>query len=181
MKKLLNLQNITNKLKLLIDHGVYGTEILSLANLIEDYNLRQSELKGYNPITLEVHMEEISDGRKVYMQKDYTKENDYLQIIQDFENLKKALEDKQSNLIYGKTVKEWAGLTYYAQLDYLNRLYNNNSDKIEDALEDIEILAQEYNVLQSSFTEYKNRKFEMPQVEYDSNTGRVIKMVFTQM
>ena len=112
-----------------------------------------------------------------YIKKDYTT----LYIIQDFENLKKALEDKQSDVIHGKTAKEWAGLTYYAQLDYLNRLYNNNSDKIEDALEEIGILAQEYNVLQSSFTEYKNRKFKEPQVEYDSNTGRVIKMVFTQM
>ena len=39
--------------------GLYGSEILSLANLVEDYNKRQSDLKGYKPITLKVSQKTI--------------------------------------------------------------------------------------------------------------------------
>lgn len=32
------------------DRALYGSELLSLANLIDDYNKRQADLKGYNAI-----------------------------------------------------------------------------------------------------------------------------------
>ena len=43
--------------------GLYGSEILSLANLVEDYNKRQSDLKGYKPITLKVSITQIIDAK----------------------------------------------------------------------------------------------------------------------
>lgn len=37
------------------DRALYGSELLSLANLIDDYNKRQADLKGYNAIVLQVY------------------------------------------------------------------------------------------------------------------------------
>ena len=60
--------------------GLYGSEILSLANLIEDNNIRQSDLKGYTAITLEVYTSGIAGADKnTIMQAQYTGKDGYLQ------------------------------------------------------------------------------------------------------
>ena len=63
--------------------GLYGSEILSLANLVEDYNKRQSDLKGYKPITLKVSITQIIDA-KYLKETQYSKYGD---LIKDFKNL----------------------------------------------------------------------------------------------
>lgn len=66
---------------------MYGSELLSLANLIDDYNKRQADLKGYNAIVLHVYSKGISSP--ICMQDNYTRDDSYKDLISDFETLQK--------------------------------------------------------------------------------------------
>lgn len=69
------------------DRALYGSELLSLANLIDDYNKRQADLKGYNAIVLQVYSKGISSP--ICMQDNYTRDDSYKDLISDFETLQK--------------------------------------------------------------------------------------------
>ena len=161
--------------------GIYGSELLSLANLIEDYNIRQSDLKGYEPITLEVHMTEImGEGNSKYIKELYSGKNSYLQLTKDFKVMEDSVNDYKKTVLHGQTVDKWANLWPEEQLDFLNKRYSDDVSKVKNAKEDIENSVSKYNIVLSAMTEFKNRRFNRPQTEYDANTGRVSKMVFTQ-
>lgn len=66
--------------------GLYGSEIMSLANLIEDYNYRQVELKGYSPITLIVKINSIQSS-DYFQGKNYNQ----TQLIEEFKKLENKI------------------------------------------------------------------------------------------
>ena len=100
--------------------GLYGSEILSLANLIEDYNIRQSDLKGYTAITLEVYTSGIAGADKnTIMQAQYTGKDGYLQLIQDFNKLQNDIDTSKAEVLYGQTVEKFAGMRTEEVVDAL--------------------------------------------------------------
>ena len=76
------------------DRALYGSELLSLANLIDDYNKRQADLKGYNAIVLQVYSKGISSP--ICMQDNYTRDDSYKDLISDFETLQKKLNEAKN-------------------------------------------------------------------------------------
>ncbi len=160
--------------------GLYGSEILSLANLIDDYNLRQADLKGYTAILLEVHTNPIRGIEDVTIKENYTGENGYLQLIQDFTELENEINNKKDQTMYGQTVEKLAGMRT-SELEQVVKNYNSrlSEEEINNIIyNEIDRAVTEYQTKKSELTEFKNKQFQMPEVEYDEFTGRIISMKF---
>lgn len=155
--------------------GLYGSEILSLANLIEDYNKRQSELKGYKPITLKVSITQIIDA-KYLKETEYSK---YEDLIKDFKNLENKMQDLKKEKICGQTVDKLAGMNTEALGDLISRYNSANGTNCKQ--EEIEKKIGDYQSVNSEMQTFKNKKFSTPEIEYDNSAGRIVKMSFKEI
>lgn len=182
--------------------GLYGSELLSLAHLIEDYNVRQSEYKGYTPITLEVYTNPISGVSRPIMQTVYNDDDAYLDIAEDFDYLTKEVnsfsstDETISNANayqiyekYGYTVREFAGMNTIQIAQVLrskgvNIEISSASDfSINNVSEYRELQTEisNYNNRNSELTQFKRKSFQSPEVEYDEINGTITKMVFREV
>ncbi len=169
------------------DRSLYGSEVLSVANLIADYNIRQSNLKGYQAITLEVYIKPIS-GAAYMNQTEYT---NYKELTKKFKELESDLNkwklgsNNRKLEIDGKkyTAQEIAGMSPAELNELVRKTYptlTNNND-IATKAQEIRDYSQTYTDLKAEMTEFKNKKFKTPQVEYDKANGRIIKMIYTEV
>ena len=183
------LEEYNRQIELYNKSNLYGSEILSLANLIEDYNVRQAEYKGYTAITLEVYTNHISDATR--MKTSYNGSDGYLQLIEDFNNLSKdvdAFNSTQSTIYrkYNHTIREFAGMRTEEIVQILRdegvdiEFSDITSGDIYKNSEYIQLQNEisQYNIKSSEFTQFKRKIFQVPQVEYDEITGRVKSMTF---
>ena len=162
-------------------NGLYGSEIMSLANLIDDYNQRQANLKGYTSITLEVVTNGIAGADNPTLKPQYTGENGYMQLIQDFNSLQNSVDTKKAETLYGQTLERLSGMRTEQIVEAL-RNYGIRETQIQDIIKnEINPEVLEYTIQKSELTEFKNKKFNTPEIEYDQYTGRIIKMVFRQI
>ena len=100
----------------LYNRDLYGPELISLANLIVDYNDRLAAgYTGYTKITFKVDMQNIKIEMEGYMNGTY---NSYEKIIEDYQNLEEKLNDFKKtikipgiNINIGKSPKDWNGMT----------------------------------------------------------------------
>ena len=155
--------------------GLYGSEILSLANLVEDYNKRHSDLKGYKPITLKVSITQIIDA-KYLKETQYSKYGD---LIKDFKNLEKKMQDLKKEKICGQTLDKLAGMKTETLEDLISRY--NLANRTNYTLEEIEKRINDYQSVNSEMQTFKNKKFNTPEVEYDNSIGRIVKMSFREI
>lgn len=154
--------------------GLYGSEILSLANLIDDYNTRQADQKGYKAINLTIYIEQINDAK--YIKKNYT---NYKNLINDFKKLETQVNTLQNTKICGESLKKLAGLTTENLRDYINKYNALNSKSY--TYEQVEQEIEKYQALNSEMQVFKNKRFKLPEVKYDKLTGRVISMMFKEV
>ena len=167
--------------------GLYGSEILSLANLIEDYNVRQAEYKGYTPIILEVYTNSM--GSNTTMKTAYSGQNGYLDLIQDFKKLTDDVNDLSNDTLYGESIRELAGM----RTEEIVQILRDNGIDVEfsdisDAsinnnpqYKSLQEKISEYNSKNSELTQFKRKSFQLPEVEYDAITGRVKSMIFKEV
>lgn len=155
--------------------GLYGSEILSLANLIEDYNKRQSDLKGYKPITLKVSITKIIDAQ--YLEK--TEYSDYKEMTNDFKKLEKKVQELKKCKFCGQTLDKLAGMKTEILENLISRF--NEANGTNFSLEDIEEAIIKYQSVNSEMQTFKNKKFSTPEVEYDNGTGRVVSMTYKEI
>ena len=167
---------------------VYGSELLSLANLQEDYNKTQANEKGYTKIEIKVIINKEITGIGQFN----TGENEIAQLAAD----KKTIERNISKLATekypektGKTIK------YYSQLsnmeiaksfDLLDKINATSDSEYYNALttntetSGLMKKLEDYKNLTSSYTEFKNKRFKCTQIKYDQNNGRVTYMKFVE-
>ena len=180
------LQSFYANLDTYIEPNKRGNDILSLANLIDDFNERragQNESKygneGYEPITLNVHYDVSTvdwnttvffKGHKdgwFYSAEDLTKAK---------QNIDNAVETAGNDTIDGVdnyTVQQLAGMRYQELLGI-----TNGNDEL---LAEIQQKAEAYNILVAEQKDVKNTiRFNAPQVTYDDVSGRVTKLVYEQ-
>lgn len=181
-----NLQSFYSNLDTYMEYNKRGNDILSLANLIDDFNDRyagQNEFRygneGYDPITLEVHYNvstvdwnttEFFRGHK----------DGWFRSAEELTNAKEAIdnavEEKGRDTVSGVSgynIQQLAGMRY----QQLQALTNGNSE----LLDIIQQAAEEYNMLVAEQKDVKNTvRFNAPQVTYDDVSGRVIKLVYEQ-
>lgn len=159
--------------------GLYGSEIMSLANLVEDYNKRQADLKGYTPITLQVTIQSLGKGS--YFEE--TTYNDKT-LIKQYESLESAVNKRKMEIIYGgKTAAKIASMRDTELIELIKKTETRdlNENEIQNKIDEIRVKADAYTSLKSDLTTFKNKYFQnTPKVEYDKYTGRITKMSFTE-
>ncbi|MCI9177036.1 MAG: hypothetical protein HFJ28_00235 [Clostridia bacterium] len=160
---------------------LYGSELVSLANLIDDYNIRQANLKGYKPIELTVDMKDkvISETLKLKT----TLYTDYQKIREDFGKLEsKVNETKNAKKLVGGTTyltaEKIAGMRTRDLGETIRKADSSLSEEEIDAkVQELLEFSQDYTDLKSEITSFKNSAFEMTFIDYDIN-GRVKEMKF---
>ena len=114
------------------------------------------------------------------MQAQYTGENGYMQLIQDFNSLQNSVDTKKAETLYGQTIERLSGMITEQIIEAL-RNYDVSETQIQTIIRDeIDPTVSEYTIQKSELTEFKNKQFGTPEIEYDQYTGRIIKMVFRQ-
>ena len=152
---------------------LYGPELISLANLIQDYNYRQATLDTYNSIKIKVDMTNLKED---YFDKEYTSveklKKAYADLEQQLEDFKKS--EKVSGINIGKSAMEWFGMSPEQKQVYMEKFPANNAS---DILGEMDSRADSYGSARATLNNFKNGKFR-PLVFKDDNIGRVEEIVF---
>lgn len=190
-EKLEKTSNYLSKFEAFDKGTLYGSEILSLANLREEYEKVCSEQEGYSKVTIWINIKtemQNEDMSHTYI----TKGNK--NIIDLAKDIRKNFEDKIAD--YEKT--EWEN-TKKTIKDFSSKSYHEIADllKIEYAGSDTEYEIEEkirasstknrnlldtiakYKNLKSTYTQFKNTKFERKKIELDA-LGRIKTMEFEE-
>lgn len=139
--------------------GLYGSEILSLANKIVDYNEKEASQKGYNTITLNVTLKDTGQV-KYFKPGDYKRAKD---ITDEYDKLSDEIFKKGKTKVDGKTIAEWA----------------KQATKKSEMSVDVKNAVDEYKDLLNDQTGIARKTFGAPDVQYDKN-GRIISMSFVE-
>lgn len=176
---------------------IYGSELLSLANLYEDYNLTKAEEKGYTPIEIKITIKtQIVEDGKIYVSAGSNKNITEIMegIIEKNNNittnssLESDIEYYETKLYKGRTIKQLSqlsnreiatilGVTYHSDdtdYDVGDMLLLNSKSK--DIMEKIET----YRNIKTTYTQFKNTRFRCTKVEYDQD-GRLNYMNFVEI
>ena len=151
--------------------GLYGTELLSLANKIVDYNQKYSTDDGYKPINIKVTASKITwsgFGENAKFRDNYSSAK---VLVDDYDHvsdlIKKIGNQKRLQGTSGKekTLEQWNK----SSVDELKNegIYANTD-------------FNKYKDLQSLQTEFARKKFNCKKVEYDVNS-RITRMNFEEM
>lgn len=150
--------------------GLYGSEVLSLANLIEDYNIKQADLKNYEPIELKVTITEII-GAEYLKTTEYTK---YKDLTNDFKKIESEVNKLKKKVYYGQTVEKLSGMTEWKFDEIMEGVSEQEIVKIK---EDI----NKYQNLNTEIQTFKNKRFNKPEVKHDEATGRVLSVTYKEI
>ena len=152
------------------DRNVYGSELLSLANKIKDYNIRQAEMNDYTKIELEVTF--LKDIDSTLLKKGTYTHLELIQKIDDIENEINIVGNESITFITKTGVKSSRKISQLSTM--------RTADIEELGTEQKDYLAQvnKYNTYKTLLTEIKAKVFKSKGFEYDKNTGRVIKMKY---
>ncbi len=178
------------------DRTVYGSELLSLGNLQQDYNLSDARIDvGYAPIEITVEItKEISDSEyfkpKTYKIEELAEEQEEIETeIEEYEKPNDNYNNKSAKYYSQKTNREIAIDFGYTEIPS-NILEYDIEDYIEEnkakgrysafkaCMEDI----QKYVNLKSIYNEFRTGKqFKCQEMKYDEYTGRLKEMVFVEI
>lgn len=157
--------------------NLYGSDIFSIANLITNYNKKEHENKDYTEITISVKIKsKIRDAK--YFDKGAGETYNANQIASAY----KALSDKITNVgnkkYFNKAVSYWSK---FGTRDRLVEQINQEVSYPNDTLiKNLQTDIEEYNNRVGEQKDMARKTFKCSKVEYDQNTGRVIKMEFEE-
>lgn len=145
---------------------VYGSDILSLANKIDDYNKRIAENDDYTKIELYVKIENDIDST-YFKQGTYTSRQLRVKVEQ--------LEDKIEQL-GNVAIRSNQNRTITRKVSKLATMRTNDIEALGFELSQYQQKVSEYNSYKSLLTQVKAKVFKYVDFEYDENTGRITKM-----
>lgn len=151
-------------------NNIYGSELLSLANMIVDYNKKENEEKDYKKMNLEVIIKNPNDIFKIK----YTEAED---LSKDYDKLESSIADMnkeyQGKALGKKTLAYWASCS--------RKVLTNNFDSTTNpTYEKIKNLIDKYGDLVTKLDDISRATFKCTNVEYDEYTGRIVKFVFEE-
>lgn len=155
-----------NKQYTVYERNIYGSEILSIANKIADYNLRESENKGYMKIELNVQISKDMND-KFFTKGNYTSKTIQNEVEKLEKKVKEIGEIKISSTLNSNVSRK------------ISQLATMRTKDIEDLKIPREKYSNDltlYNTYKSLLTEVKAKVFTYVNFEYDKNTGRIVKM-----
>ena len=148
-------------------NNLYGSEILSLANKMENYNRREAADKGYPEIEMEATLNE--DVGEYFTRGTYSAQ----QLQSTLANLQAKVEEYANVSYCGRRISDLSTM----RTNELEELFRNNNST--GKLSEAQAVITRYVTLKSEETEMRTNGFRCTQVEYDDQTGRVILMKFT--
>lgn len=154
---------------------IYGSEIFSLANKVQDYNKKEAENEGYEKIELYVTFTATPDDNYFKKKKTYTASEIY-SIVNSIE---KDMEDVgkhtySSDLLSGVT-RRISNLATMRTKEKEDLGFGSTNIKSSDIEKDI----SNYNYLKTLVSTIKQRTFKYDKFEYDKQNGRIVKMYYT--
>ena len=150
-------------------NNLYGSDILSLANKIEDYNERQSKEQGYAKLDMEVTFTKSIDaynGEIVLYNSAKIKEKLVF--------LEKKIEEYKKMKVGGQTIPSLSGL----RTEELEKILPPNLPQSNKEL--IQRRIFEYLGYSSALTNLKSKTFKATKFEYDKTSKRITKMIFKE-
>lgn len=148
---------------------VYGSEILSLANEVINYNERKA-VDGYQEIELEV---KISTG---VLNGQYLVAGTYSATSLDQQYKKLVKKIKEADItVFGKSISYWSKLSD-KETEKTVKARSDFSESEYTKLKNNRIIYKKYVEEQTDFAR-KTFKYE-DVTEYDSGNGRIIKIMF---
>lgn len=158
--------------------GAYGTELLSLANKVVDYNAR-TESDGYTQIELIIKftsLPENMDITRYNSRYNFTMEMTGEELTQSYETLSNDITQKgnerltSDTIVNGsrvtKKIVQWEKISNVTLRSYFNSGIPNE--------------IQEYKDLCDAQTDLARKTFNQPTITYDKNNGRITKMEFEE-
>lgn len=152
---------------------LYGSELLSLANKVVDYNKRESDNKGYQPIVLEVKFTEgLSD--KYFIKGTYGAEELYNITAnkKNENNLEKYVETLGDVVVYSTDGK------YSRKISKISTMRTKDLKDLGFEESAYRKALDEYNKYKNLLSDMKQKVFTYVNFDYDKNTGRIIKMSY---
>ena len=150
--------------------NVYGSELLSIANKINDYNVRQADEQGYTHIDLEVQINKNIDNE--YFQRGSTLNaneliNNFKEIENKVETLGKETIVSSKNSRVSRTISKLASMrtSDIEQLGFEKSQYDTK--------------VSQYNTYKTLLSQVKATAFKYENIEYDKYNGRVTKMIYS--
>ena len=172
------------------ERDVYGSELLSIANKVYDYNVRETQEKGYTEVTIVVKINgEKIDSEKTYFKKStYKVEKKINELKDELDKIKADLEKysdrtESKGFIFFNKNKKWsrtiAQLSNMRTTDWIAGLeldLNDPNDRIKyDKIND---LISEFNKYKNIESQLKQSVFKLTGSDYDKYTGRIIKLEY---
>lgn len=148
--------------------NVYGSELLSIANKIDDYNKRESDNKGYSKIELEVQI-------TYDMDKDFFIKNIYnaASLKTEIEKLNNKIEELGNTSIKSSTNSKIS-----RKVSQLATMRTKDTEDLGFIRTDYSEIVTKYNTYKTLLTEVKAKVFQYVDFEYNKNTGRITKMKY---
>lgn len=165
---------------------LYGSELLSLANLQEDYNADDDIQDGYKEIEITIVIRRSIAASSYFQAGTYT-----LEQIAEQKNSLESERNSYENIMYNgrsvvyysqRTAREIAndfGIEFSSTEMNSDIQYRLETDsKTKDLMQQI----QEYQTLNSIYTEFRQgKRFECTHVEYDDANGRITTMNYEEI
>lgn len=148
--------------------NVYGSELLSIANKVEDYNKREADIKGYSKIELYIQIENDLD-------KNFFKKGTYTSSMlkTEVENLEDKIEE------IGKiSINSSTNARISRKISQLATMRTKDIEELGIEYSSYSTQVSEYNTYKTLLTEIKAKVFQYVSFEYDKYNGRITKMMY---
>ena len=163
---------------------IYGSEVLSIFNAIEDYSRKYPESEGYPKITAIIKIK--ADGKndvELFFKDEYNDEeyndeqyNSTQRLKGDYDSAIETRDDKgKISMSNGKTIEELYNFlkTDSQKLDSYYDLYGSNDDEYN--VEEILQFLEEYEKYRNCINTFREKRFKAS-VEYSNTTGIIKKI-----
>lgn len=153
---------------------IYGSEVLSICNAIEDYSRKYPESEGYQKITAIIKIK--ADGIKECFEED---EYDNIDILKAYDRAIKERDAKgKVTMSNRKTIEELYNLlgTGGENHDKLHSYFDLYLNGGKYTFKDILQLLEEYEKYKNCINTFREKEFRAS-VEYSNTTGIIKKIV----
>lgn len=153
---------------------IYGSEVLSICNAIEDYSRKYPESEGYPKITAIIKIK--ADGKndvELFFKDEY---NSTQRLKGDYDSAIETRDDKgKISMSNGKTIEELYNFlkTDSQKLDSYYDLYGLNDGEYN--VEEILQFLEEYEKYKNCINTFREKRFKAS-VEYSNTTGIIKKI-----
>lgn len=169
---------------------LYGSELISLANFIADYEQRanigseDASINQYDPITLTVNittrMVDVTDSSGRHYQTRNTAYTNYQDFLNDFTTLESRVKtEKNRRLTLGgrttATVEKIAGLRD-SEIEQLIQQAGGTT-----TAEELRNQTQYYSDLKLELTNFKNRRFRVVNIVRSPHNNRITRLEYTEV